>query len=304
MMLTHRDIIRGLTTDEKRALTTLSDLAGMRHLLGHIVIIAIFAWINAVSTGGWQIAAMLGQGIAMVFLFTAMHECSHKTAFRTGWINRGVGTIVGFVLFLLPRWFFYFHQAHHKFTQDPLRDPELAAPKPATKAQYLWYLSGIPVWRDHLSAVIGVAFGRRSDAFVPPLAQAAVQREAIGFMFGYVVLVPVLAYGGYLLQFWLVPLLLGQPFLRLYLLAEHADCAETDNMLVNTRTLATTPVIRFLAWNMPFHAEHHSFTAVPFHQLPALRAHMRGKLHVMTAGYTAFHRDYYRNLAGRVRELF
>ena len=26
----------------------------------------------------------------------------------------------------------------------------------------------------------------------------------------------------------------------------------------------------FLAWNMPYHAEHHAFPAVPFHNLPAV----------------------------------
>jgi len=36
--------------------------------------------------------------------------------------------------------------------------------------------------------------------------------------------------------------------------------------------------IRFLMWNMPYHAEHHLCPAVPFHQLPALHRLLQEKL--------------------------
>lgn len=41
-------------------------------------------------------------------------------------------------------------------------------------------------------------------------------------------------------------------------------------MFLNTRTTLTTRVVRFLAWNMPYHAEHHAMPSVPFHKLPVL----------------------------------
>ena len=73
-----------------------------------------------------------------------------------------------------------------------------------------------------------------------------------------------------LLYVWIVPALLGQPFLRLYLLAEHGRCPLVANMLENTRTTLTNWLVRKLAWNMPYHAEHHAYPGVPFHQLPAV----------------------------------
>ena len=75
-----------------------------------------------------------------------------------------------------------------------------------------------------------------------------------------------------LLWVWIVPILLGQPFLRAYLLAEHARCPHVANMLENTRTTFTTALVRLIAWNMPFHAEHHAYPAVPFHKLPRFHA--------------------------------
>jgi len=91
---------------------------------------------------------------------------------------------------------------------------------------------------------------------------------------------------------WIVPVLIGQPALRLYLLAEHGDCPRVADMFENTRTTFTNRIVRFVAWNMPYHAEHHVFPAVPFHKLPALHVRMREHLKVTADGYAAFTRDY------------
>ena len=80
-----------------------------------------------------------------------------------------------------------------------------------------------------------------------------------------------------LLWLWIVPLILGFPVLRLYLLAEHGRCPEVEDMFLNTRSTLTTRIVRFVAWNMPYHAEHHAMPSVPFHQLPIL--------HDMTAAH-------------------
>ena len=290
---THRDILRRLSTDEKRALTARSDVRGLIHLGGHLGLIGLCLWGNVAGDGAWRWLAMAGQGIAMAFLFTAMHECSHATAFRSRWLNRVVGSIAGLVLLIAPRWFFYFHQDHHKFTQDPGRDPELASPKPHGLGGYLLYLSGAPFWLGNLRVLFGNAAGRRRDAYVPEAMRAVVIREARIMLLAWTLIGFVLAPAGWLVPYLLLPLLIGQPFLRAYLLAEHAGCAEgDDNMLANSRTLLTTSPVRFLAWNMPFHAEHHSFPAVPFHALPRLHRVMKGEITHLEPGYFSFHQRF------------
>jgi fatty acid desaturase len=109
---------------------------------------------------------------------------------------------------------------------------------------------------------------------------------------GYTALATTFVWTPILLWVWLVPVLLGQPFLRLYLLAEHGDCPQVANMFENTRTTLTTRAVRFLAWNMPFHVEHHVSPNVPFHHLPTLHGLMRDRLQVTSQGYAAFSRDY------------
>src|SRR4029077_531884 len=99
---------------------------------------------------------------------------------------------------------------------------------------------------------------------------------------------------------WIAPFLIGPgfprpyllaphpaPFLRPYLLAEHTACAFTRDCLENTRTTRTLAVVRLFAWNMPYHAEHHAFPAVPFHALPRLHAHVRARLANLEPGYVA-----------------
>ena len=104
-----------------------------------------------------------------------------------------------------------------------------------------------------------------------------------------------------LLFVWIVPTILGQPFLRLYLLAEHRRCPHVANMLENSRTTYTNSIVRWLAWNMPYHAEHHAYPAVPFHKLPAFHEVAKRHLQTTQTGYTAFNKDEITALMGGKR---
>lgn len=286
----HKTFLASLTPEERRALTEKSDAAGLLHLAAHwgaiLIVGALIVW----RAPGWQ-ALMVVQGVLLVFLFTLLHETSHDTPFKSVWLNRVVGHVCGFVLFLPAAWFRFFHFAHHRFTQDPERDPELAGPKPETVREYLVHVSGLPIWRFHAATLIRNALGRCNDAFLPAAKRPAIRREAIVMLFGYAVIASLaVRLGGVdVLTTWLLPLLFGQPFLRLYLLAEHGRCAFVANMFENTRTTFTSWFIRKLAWNMPYHAEHHAFPTAPFHKLPALHRLTCPHLQVTENGYRAFH---------------
>ena len=95
---------------------------------------------------------------------------------------------------------------------------------------------------------------------------------------------------GAVLYYWFIPAVLAQPFLRALLIVEHTRCSQDRNRLTNTRTTLTGFPIRFLMWNMPYHAEHHLYPAVPFHQLPALNRLLRQKLAHVAPNYRAANR--------------
>ena len=59
----------------------------------------------------------------------------------------------------------------------------------------------------------------------------------------------------------------------------------------STRTYLAGPVVRFFYWNMNYHVEHHMFAAVPFYNLPKLRAVLGAELPVAPRGLLATWRE-------------
>jgi fatty acid desaturase len=55
-----------------------------------------------------------------------------------------------------------------------------------------------------------------------------------------------------------------------------------------TRSMQTSNLLRSIMWNMPYHAEHHAYPAVPFHALPALRKELEEEIQNYEQ-YPAFH---------------
>lgn len=289
----HRQFIDGLPAAVRRSLTKKSDGPGLAALALHWGGILLLGTLITAHVPFWPVL-IVPQGILIVFLFTSLHESIHRTAFKTPWINDWVARINGFLLLLPPAWFRYFHFAHHRHTQDPDEDPELAFAKPQTWRDYIWHISGLPVWWQQCITLARNAAGRCSDGFVPASARGTIRREARTMLALYAGLLTLsLAAGAsWLLFVWVLPLICGQPFLRLYLLAEHGRCAFVANMFENSRTTFTNRIIRGLAWNMPFHAEHHAFPAVPFHRLPVLHELTSAHLQETENGYVRFHRAY------------
>lgn len=289
----HKKFLSSLSVTQRQTLLLRSDRKGLVHLLGHWGAISLCAALIANSVPLWWAVEVL-HGILLVFLFTLLHETSHKTPFETGWINDVVGHVCGFILFLPATWFRYFHFAHHRFTQIPGKDPELDAAKPTNWRQYVYHVSGIPIWISHAQTLAKNAFRRPNYDYVPDARQSKITLEARLYLMGYVALMSVSIWytSMILIYIWLLPILLGQPFLRLYLLAEHGRCAMVANMFENTRTTFTNRLVRAIAWNMPYHTEHHSYPSVPFYKLPELHRLIAPHLLVTENGYTAFTKNY------------
>lgn len=280
--------------DRLLALAARSDAKGLAQLACHLgAVVATGALVWSARGTGWLLPAMLLHGVILVFLFAPLHESIHWTAFRSRRLNDAVARACGALLLLPPRYFRAFHLAHHRHTQDPLRDPELATPKPRTLGAYLWHVSGLPYWRERIATTVRHACGRVEEPFIPARQRPAIVREARLLLGAYVLLALASAAlsRAALLYLWLAPVLLGQPFLRLYLLAEHTGCPLVANMLENSRTTRSLAPVRQLAWNMPYHAEHHAYPALPFHALPAAHRILKARIAVQASGYVAVHRE-------------
>jgi fatty acid desaturase len=281
-----------LTAEELSGFSRKADAPGLLRLSAHLAVLGVTGTIILTASSSLLTGlALLVHGVVMTFLFAPLHESVHRSAFRSRWLNRMAGWLGGAVLILPPRYFGHFHIAHHRHTQDPDRDPELLTPKPRGWVGYLWILTGIEYWYRAISGLASRAMGKVPMDFVPARQRARVVLESRIFLGGYLLAVAVsfALRADWLLWLWVAPALVGQPFLRAYLLAEHWGCPAIRDMWRNTRSTVSNPIVRFFAWNMPYHAEHHAHASVPFHALPALSRRMAAARRVVSPGYVGFH---------------
>eukprot|EP01084_Bolivina_argentea_P185830 320386_1 len=235
-----------------------------------------------------NILSRILSGFALSFIFHGEHECIHHTAFQTPILNDIFANIFGFLLLLPPLYFKYFHWAHHRYTGNKHKDPELL---PSVLSFNL---------TDFMHQI--------QDVLLPNELEYYLQRkyhryntglEAIIFMCLYF-LVYLLIDFDILWRYWIEPILIGQIFLRAYLIAEHYGCKINVNMWSNTRTTKTFWLYSKLAWNMSWHLEHHAFPFVPFYLLPEVHeiTNKNGILYEKTGcvpngknGYLSVHRQ-------------
>jgi len=286
----HKSFLKTLNAKDKARLNARSDARGLRHLMMYCAVLGVMgSWIFF-ALPLWQIM-LIPHGILISFLFTLQHECTHNTPFKTLWLNSIMGHLIAFLLFQPFLWFRYFHLAHHKYTNIPGKDPELDGhEKPSSWGAFVRHLSTVDYWWAKVTTLIGNSVGPLTASYIPPRKRRALRAEAVLLIVAYGVVFAMAPTA--LLWLWIVPLILGFPVLRLYLLAEHGRCPEVEDMFLNTRTTLTTRVVWFLAWNMPYHAEHHAMPSVPFHKLPVLHDMTAAHLGQVSDGYSGFSKSY------------
>ena len=296
-----------ISADRVRALSATSDAKGLMWLAVHLSILGVTGTAIWWTSGTWwMVAAMGAHGIVLAFLFSPFHETVHRTAFRQRWLNDWVAAFTGFLLFYPPLGFRLYHFAHHRFTQDPKRDPELHPPPAVTVGGRLRWVTGVTYWPAQLRMTLRPAWSgtvRRPYVKDRDIRRCVVEARLMWACYALVAALSLGFQSWVAVLYWLGPLVLGQPFLRLYLQAEHGGCALTDDMTRNTRTTVTNGIVRRLAWNTPYHTAHHLFPSVPFHALPL--AHREIDRHVVNVdpGYIAVHRKLWRGLAGKTEAV-
>jgi fatty acid desaturase len=275
-----------------RALSGRSDLRGGLRLAAHVAAIAGTACLVWLARPDWYllIPAMALHGVTIVTLFAPLHECVHRTAFASPAANAIIGWIAGVLCFYNATYYRHYHAWHHRYTQDPARDPELMYPTTATgRLAYFIEISAIMFWVRRAIDYPALALGHAGKLpFVPASARrrVALSMSAQLLVYAVALVAIVLGYRGALF-YWFLPALLAQPVLRGMLIAEHTGCSADANGLTNTRTTLASLPVRLLMWNMPFHAEHHLYPAIPFHRLPEAHAKLGDKLAHVASGYVA-----------------
>ena len=303
--MTERVAVTDLVPRQRyRAFVQRRDLPGLLFLAAHLATLGATGWLVHLASGSWWLLpAMTLHGVVLVHLFAPLHECTHSTAFASRWLNDGVAWFAGLAIVLSPTFFRYEHRAHHAHTQQPDDDPELIA-LPRSLGGYLWYLSTVPYWAALVHNMVDHARGRFNAVerrFLDPRQrrEVTVRARLMWAFYAAVALVSVLAGSWAALTYWLVPRLLGEPYMRVVRMAEHVGLPLVPNFLQNTRTTRVLWPLRVLNWNMAYHTAHHFAPAVPFHRLPEFHAEIEPHVANVGEGYVAVHGDIVRKVRER-----
>lgn len=288
-----------LSPSRLRDLSARSDAQGLSRAASHYAAVLLMAGVIGWVLARWGLLAaaplVIVQGYLVAFLFSPMHESAHKTAFRSRRLNIAVGQLSGLLIIHPYEYYALYHWDHHRYTQDPDRDPELLnASLPMSDTALAIAFSGcLSVLRRIRLLLRHALTGRVTAPWVPQKKRRLVITEARAYLLFYgLALAGSIGLGtGILVWTWLVPLFLGQLFLRPYLLAEHTGCTHTRNAYENTRTTYTNAVVRWFSWNMPYHAEHHAYPSIPFHALPRLNVVVGNRIMHRGRGYVRVVRE-------------
>ena len=281
-----------------RELMKRSDLQGFRQSLSHLGLffttgMLTYFVFRRIDGSNWMwcvpllLAALFVHGTFSRFIGgTSCHELGHRTPFKTKVLNDFFLRIFAFFGWWDHVWFRPSHIKHHQVTVHGDYDGEVVLPKEFTFKDWKFWLdlfawNPLATW-DTLKLYYGRATGRMDNEwyeFVLPESDAKLRNKhrnwarfalighavlaAFFIATGHWFLIIVFTFANHYCR-WL-GFLCGNP--------QHFGLSpNTPDFRLCCRTYTCSWLPAFLYWNMQYHVEHHMFPAVPFFNLPKLRA--------------------------------
>ena len=261
-----------------RILMEKSDKLALRDTLIWLGVMAITVYIaillspSLISVPFWMTYGVLYGSAADA----RWHECGHKTAFKTLWMNEIVYQIACFMMMRNPVAWRSSHVRHHTDTIIVGRDPEIVAMRPPDLRRIILNLFGIIDVFEAFKRILLHASGRinaEETTYVRTKDYAKVFLIARIWLLIYLCIILLCLNLSSILPLMVVglPRLYGAWHHVLTGVLQHLGLAEnvSDHRL-NTRTVLMNPISRFIYLNMNYHLEHHMFTMVPYYNLPKL----------------------------------
>lgn len=304
---------RPLSSEDTMRLSKKSNLKGCQYFFGNLALLGVNAAVIAQLIDGPKVLypalalLILWQGFSLEAMgFAGQHECTHFTAFESVRLNKVFMYLTSLPAFRFGEHERLLHRDHHTFTGINGKDTELVewgdmifkngfrkVPESATehyrmfvdltwqsvrsKLRKLFHCArGCPV--DYTCTTWTVARDINSGS---PSIKDSLQWWARAHIVSYIVLVSFCNFAvGLRLTFWcwLFPCFFGPALTWIIQIGEHADCTRDGNGLTNTRSMHMNVIVRFVYWNMNYHAEHHLYPMFPFHHLPEAHELLKGHL--------------------------
>jgi Na+-transporting NADH:ubiquinone oxidoreductase subunit F len=225
------------------------------------------------------------------------HECGHRTAFKTAWMNDSVYFVASFMVWREAVSWRWSHIRHHSDTIVVGRDPEIAFQRPMKARKPLKEFLGLSSNPGETRKILLNTVGRFTNDELDYLPEAerpkAVRTARIYVAIWLAVVLACVALRSVEPLFFVVlPSFYGKWLLVAYGITQHAGLAEdTLDHRLNSRSIRMNRLHRYLYWNMNFHTEHHMFPNVPFHALPALSAATQADFPSQYSGFREAYRE-------------
>jgi len=305
------------------------DLSGWLQTLGHLGyffftgMLAYFAFLN-IDLLNWYwsfpllLLALFVHGTMGPFMgLIAVHELMHRTVFKSKQLNAFFERVYAFISWSDYLWYQGSHPPHHGATCHEAHDGEvplalLAQARIERKKTWFRLLVFNPratwqklklVWRHARGHVHGRWYNHVLPKTDPKVRRRhrnwarilLIGHATLATMFvvtGHWFLIIVFTFGTFYCG-WL-GFLCGFP-------QHYGLNPNVPDFRHNTRTFTCSWLPAFYYWNMQYHLEHHMFPAVPFYNLPKLRAAIAHDLPPATHGLVATWRELF-DIRRRVRE--
>ena len=303
-MNTHFHNSPKLPNEKLKELTQGSDRpAATRFLVTMSVFLLSCLWVvYSWDKDGWQIVlSQLVFALAVCSQFAGLHETGHGTAFRSRGKNQVAAFLFGITHVYPSSLFRSLHFTHHRFTHIPGKDPEISLghrPMPSVISQppmYLAWLTGMPLLLFKVLMILVCALGlpeflrKNLYPFIAPRKRWKICLESWVVMgvYALIIFLAIQVNAG----FWAIILgqFVGHGLLASYTATEHNGLPHEGSIFERTRSIQANKFVKFVFWNMPYHAEHHAYPAVPFYALPKLHDAIKEEIAHQDKNHAQFH---------------
>ncbi len=230
----------------------------------------------------------------------AVHELSHKTPFKTKWLNEFFYGLFSMLSWNNPVHFRESHRRHHQVTVFRGLDKEVIL---ANQVFGFWdFISWFTFdWKKFRMIMIGnltlVAGKDIPDIFAwDPLFEKDDPRRARMILWARIQLLVHIALVVFFITQGLWILIFTVNFSYFFAsflgrstgIVQHVGLmSDVPDWRITCHTMLFGPVMSFLYWRMNYHVEHHTYAAVPFYNLPKLHEAIVDDCPVPVNGYYA-----------------
>jgi beta-carotene hydroxylase len=238
--------------------------------------VALFVICTSIIGGVWYAAIVHGfplwlgalvNGITAYYLFSVVHDSSHNAVSKNKLVNEALGRI-GLIYFapLAPMDVArYIHMAHHKYANDPERDPDAYAHK-----LDIWF----PLRWLNFDYYYAKWFFQKGGDFARRKYPAVFAYAA--FIIASCALIIWLGYGMELLMLWFIPTRISSfLFVLVFSFLTHQPFetyAKEDEYKASALRMGGEWILSPLMANHNYHLIHHLYPTAPFYKYRKIMA--------------------------------